>query len=82
MDNRRTKRLKALSALMLGALLGMLVGVPLDELLGLSTPLYSVLQSLVATITFVGLASDWPTEMLSKMGSSQIDPHEPIVGQG
>ena len=66
MDDRRTFRLKALSALMFGALLGILVGVPLDELLGLSTPLYSALQSLVATCTFVGLASGWPTELKIK----------------
>jgi len=57
MDDRRSFRLKALSALMFGALLGILVGVPLDEVFGLSTPLYSALQSLVATFTFVGLAS-------------------------
>jgi hypothetical protein len=57
MDDRRCFRLKALSALMFGALLGVLVGAPLDELLGFSTPLYSTLQSLVATFTFVGLAS-------------------------
>jgi len=63
MDDRRTFRLKALSAVMFGALLGVLVGVPLDELLGLSAPLYSVLQSLVATFTFVGLASGWPTKV-------------------
>jgi hypothetical protein len=63
MDGRYSFRLKALSALMFGALLGILVGVPLDELLGLSTPLYSVLQSLVATFTFLGLASGWPTEL-------------------
>jgi hypothetical protein len=59
MDERRAFRLKALSALMFGALLGILVGVPLDELLGLSTPLYSALQSLVSTFTFAGLVSGW-----------------------
>ena len=66
MDDRRTFRLKALSALMFGALLGILVGVPLDESLGLSKPLYYALQSLVATFTFVGLASGWPTELRIK----------------
>jgi hypothetical protein len=66
MDGRRDFRLKALSALMFGALLGILVGVPLDELLGLSTPLYSALQSLVATFTFVGLTSGWPNELCIK----------------
>ena len=63
MDDRRTFRLKALSALMFGALWGVLVGVPLDELFGLSTPLYSALQSLVATVTFVGLTSGWPVQV-------------------
>ncbi len=63
MDEQRTFVLKALSALMFGALLGILVTVPHDQLLGLSTPLYSVLQSLVATVTFVGLTAGWPTEM-------------------
>jgi hypothetical protein len=63
MDDRYRFRLKALSALMFGALLGILVGVPLDELLGLSTSLYSVLQSLAATVTFLSLASRWPTEL-------------------
>jgi hypothetical protein len=67
MDDRYRFRLKALSALMFGALLGVLVGVPLDELLGLSTPLYSVLQSLAATFTFLGLASGWPSELHIKM---------------
>ena len=62
MDGQRTLTLKALSALMFGALLGIIVGVPLDEMLGLSTSLYSALQSLVATVTFVGLASGWPTD--------------------
>jgi hypothetical protein len=63
MDDRRSFRLKALSALMFGALLGVLVGVRLDELLGLSTPLYAALQSLVATFTFAGLTSGWSAEL-------------------
>ena len=71
MDDRRTFRLKALSAVMFGALLGILVGVPLDELLGLSTPLYSALQSLVATFTFVGLASGWPTKVSIYRGETR-----------
>ena len=66
MDDQRRFRLKALSALMFGALLGVLVGVPLDELLGLSTPLYSALQSLVATFTFAGLVVGWPSELRIK----------------
>jgi hypothetical protein len=66
MDGRYRFRLKALSALMSGALLGVVFGVPLDELFGLSTSLYSVLQSLAATFTFVGLASGWPTELYIK----------------
>ena len=63
MDDRRSFALKALSALMFGVLLGILVGVPLDELLGLSAPLYSALQSLVATFTFAGLTSGWSAEL-------------------
>ena len=63
MDDRRSFGLKALSALLLGALLGILVGVPLDDLLGLSTSLYSALQSLVATFTFAGLTSGWSAEL-------------------
>jgi len=62
MDRQRTFLLKALSALMMGAMLGVLMGVPQEEILGFSTPLYSALQSLVATVTFVGLAADWPIE--------------------
>lgn len=62
MDGQRAFALKALSALMMGALLGILMGVPHEEMLGLSTPLSSALQSLVATVTFVGLAIGWPTE--------------------
>jgi hypothetical protein len=62
MDGQRAFALKALSALMMGALLGILMGVPHEEMLGLSTPLYSALQSLVATVTFVGLATGWPTK--------------------
>jgi ethanolamine utilization microcompartment shell protein EutL len=63
MDERRAFALKAASALMLGALLGILVAVPYDEMLGLSTPLYSALQSLVATATFARLTCVWPREM-------------------
>ena len=62
MDGRRTFLLKALSALMLGVMLGILMSVPHEQILGLSTPLYSALQSLVAIVTFVGLAADWPVE--------------------
>jgi hypothetical protein len=62
MDGQRTFLLKALSALMMGVMLGILMGVPQEEIFGLSTPLYSALQSLVATVTFVGLAADWPDE--------------------
>ena len=46
---------------MMGVILGILMGVPHEEMLGLSVPLYSALQSLVATVTFVGLAARWPT---------------------
>ena len=63
MDDHRSFRLKAIGALIFGALLGILVGVPLDELLGLSTPLYSALQSLVATFTFAGLTSGWSDDL-------------------
>ena len=62
MDRHRTFTLKALGALLFGVLLGFVVGVPLDQVLGLSSSLYSALQSLVATVTFVGLASAWPTD--------------------
>jgi len=61
-DGQRAFALKALSALMMGMMLGILMGVPQEELLGLSMPLYSVLQSLVSTATFVGLTTDWPVE--------------------
>ena len=62
MDGQRAFALKALSALMMGMMLGILMGVPHEEMLGLSMPLYSALQSLVATVTFVGLAAHWPIE--------------------
>ena len=63
-DGQRAFALKALSALMAGVMLGMLMGVPHDEMLGLSMPLYSALQSLVSTATFVGLTTDWPVEVI------------------
>lgn len=63
MDGRRAFAFKASSALMMGMMLGILMGVPQDETLGLSTPLISALQSLVATVTFVGLATDWPIKL-------------------
>jgi hypothetical protein len=63
MDGRRAFVLKGLSALMTGIMLGILMGVPHEETFGLSTPLYSALQSLVATVTFVGLTADWPIEL-------------------
>jgi hypothetical protein len=64
MDGQRALVLKALSALMMGAILGILMGVPHEEMLGLSMPLYSALQSLVSTATFVGLTSGWPAEFI------------------
>jgi hypothetical protein len=60
MDGQRSFALKALSAVMMGAMLGILTGIPHEELLGFSVPLYSVLRSLVSTVTFVGLATSWP----------------------
>jgi hypothetical protein len=61
-DGRRAFTLKALGALMVGVMLGILMGVPHGEMLGLSTSLYSALQSLVSTATFVGLTTGWPAE--------------------
>jgi small basic protein len=63
-DGQRAFVLKALSALMVGIMLGVLMGVPHEEMLGLSVPLYSALQSLVSTATFVGLTTDWPVEVI------------------
>ena len=48
---------------MTGMMLGILAGLPHEEMLGLSVPLYSALQSLVSTATFVGLTTDWPVEV-------------------
>jgi hypothetical protein len=62
MDGQRAFALKALSALMVGVILGILLGVPHEEMLGLSMPFYSALQSLVSTATFVGLTTGWPVE--------------------
>lgn len=61
-DGQRAFALKALSALMMGAMLGILMGMPHEEMLGLSVPLYSALQSLVSTATFVGLTTHWPVK--------------------
>ena len=62
MDGQRAFALKALSALMVGLMLGVLMGVPHEEMLGLSMPLYSALQTLVSTATFAGLTTHWPVE--------------------
>jgi len=62
MDGRRTFAVKALGALLLGAILGVLMGAPHQEMLGLSTSFYSALQSLVSAATFVGLTTGWPTK--------------------
>jgi hypothetical protein len=64
MDGQRAFAWKAFSALMVGVMLGILMGVPNEEMLGLSVPLYSALQSLVATVTFVGLATRWPIKFV------------------
>ena len=61
-DGQRTLAVKALGALLAGALLGALMGAPHEEMLGLSIPFYSALQSLVSTATFVGLTTGWPIE--------------------
>jgi hypothetical protein len=47
---------KALSALAFGALLGVLVSVPYDQLFGFYAPLRAALQSLVATASITCLA--------------------------
>jgi hypothetical protein len=62
MDGQRAFALKALSALTVGVILGILLGVPHEEMLGLSMPLYSALRSLVSAATFVGLTTGWPVE--------------------
>jgi hypothetical protein len=66
MDGRRAFALKALGALATGLALGIAMGVPNEEMLGLSTPLYSALQSLVAAVTFVGLTIGWPDKLTLK----------------
>ena len=62
-DGRRTFAVKALGALLAGAVLGVLMGAPHEEMLGLSIPFYSALQSLVSTATFVGLTTGWPIKL-------------------
>lgn len=52
-----------LSALAIGALTGVLVGMPYGQWFGFSTPLSGVLQSLVATIAFTSLTSSRRTEL-------------------
>ena len=54
---------KTLVAVALGALIGVLVGAPYDQVFGLSTPLCTVLQSLVSTVAFASLVSEWPAEI-------------------
>jgi len=53
---------RVLGAVTLGAFLGLCASMPYDRLLGMSTPLCSFVQSLVATAAFTGLVFDWPVD--------------------
>jgi VIT1/CCC1 family predicted Fe2+/Mn2+ transporter len=63
-SSRRRTLAKTLVAVALGALIGVLVGAPYDQVFGLSTPLCTVLRSLVSTAAFASLVSEWPTEIV------------------
>jgi hypothetical protein len=68
---------KALAALAIGALLGALVAVPYDRWLGFSTPLCTVLQSLVATASMTSLAANQTRLTLETRGLPRQVP-EPV----
>ncbi len=76
-SNGRRVMWNALSALAIGALLGVLVAVPYDRLFGLSAPLYTVLKSLIATATLVSVRAmdraglTFETDRLPRDGESR-----------
>jgi hypothetical protein len=63
---RRRLIAHALGALALGATLGVLVGVPYDQVLGLPSYLWTVVQSAVATLVLAGAGANgkaaWKTD--------------------
>jgi hypothetical protein len=54
---------RAIDALAIGVLIGVLAGAPYDEMLGLSELLNTVVQSMISMFAFASLLSDWPTEI-------------------
>ena len=54
---------RAVDALAIGVLIGVLAGAPYDEMLGLSELLNTVVQSMISMFSFASLLSDWPTEI-------------------
>ena len=55
---------KTLVAVALGSLLGVAIAVPYDQVLGLSTPLCTVLQTLASAVVFTSLKASWPAELV------------------
>ena len=52
-----------LDVLSLGMLLGVLVSMPYDQLLGLSDTLQYAVQSMISIFAFASLLSNWPTKV-------------------
>jgi hypothetical protein len=50
---------EAMSALAVGALLGVLVAAPYDRIFGISQPFYTVLQAAMGTATLTALTYGW-----------------------
>lgn len=59
--NRMLRR--AMDALAIGVLIGVLARAPYDEMLGLSELLNTVVQSMISMFAFASLLSEWPTEI-------------------
>jgi len=54
---------RVMDALAIGALAGVLAGVPYDQLFGFSASLNLFVQSTISIIAFASLLSGWPQEI-------------------
>lgn len=72
---------EAMSALAVGALLGVLVAAPYDRIFGISQPYYTVLQAAMGTATLAALTYGWSNPSASRLCDSDRSGTEEAVSQ-
>jgi hypothetical protein len=77
---------KAVSALAVGALLGVLAAAPYDRIFGISQPYYTVLQAAMGTATLAALTCGWANPSafrprdLDRSGTGEAAPQHAKAG--